>query len=483
MEDSKHQFMGTEKVTKLLFKFSLPSMIGMLVNALYNIVDRIYIGNIPRIGKDAIAGVGLIFPVTLFVFAFSVLIGLGSANNISLLLGQKKKEEAEKFLGNALALAIVISLVLLLGVTLNIDKLIILIGGSANTSAHAKDYLSILALGFPGALISYTLNAGIRADGNPKKSMTTLLVGAITNIILDPILIFGFGMGVKGAAIATIISQYISAIWTIYYFTSGLSGLKLFKKNIRISLNRASKAASIGAAPFTLQIGASAINYVFNITMKKYGGDIAVSAIAIVQGVLMFITMPVFGINQGLQPILGYNYGAKLYSRVKEALFKGIFVAVIICSFNFLMIQFLSRHVIHIFNQDETLIRLASRGLRIQTLVLPIAGMQIISSIYFQAVGKPRMSIIMSLSRQVILLIPCIFILSFKFGVSGVWFATPTADTLSAMLTFFLLRRELKHLKFLESEAKNKSENTKDKKLDEEKLGEKELNNADQLWD
>jgi len=459
MEDNKHQFMGTEKITKLLFKFSLPAMIGMLVNALYNLVDRIYIGNIDKIGKEAIAGVGLTFPVTIFAFAFSVLIGLGSANNISLLLGQKKKDEAEKFLGNALALAIVISIILLLGVFFNIDKLVKLIGGSPNTSVHAKDYLSIIALGFPGSLISYTLNAGIRADGNPKKSMTTLLVGAITNIILDPILIFGLGMGVKGAALATIISQYISAIWTVYYFTSGLSGLKLLKANIKVSLSRTLKAASIGAAPFALQIGASAINYVFNSTMGKYGGDIAVGAIAIVQGVLMFITMPVFGINQGLQPILGYNYGAKLYPRVKEALFKGTFAAVMICCFNFLMIQFLSKYVIHIFNQDKALIDLASKGLRIKTIVLPLAGMQIVSSIYFQAVGKPKMSIIMGLSRQVILLIPSIYFLSSKFGVNGVWFATPTADILSAILTFVLLKRELKHLKYLEIEREKELSN------------------------
>lgn len=230
MEDQKHQFMGTEKITKLLFKFSLPAIVGMLVNALYNLVDRIYIGNIDLIGKDALAGVGLVFPVTLFIFGFSVLIGLGSANNISLLLGKKENDEAEIFLGNALALAAVVSLILLLVVTLNIDSIVKIIGGSDNTSIHAKDYLSILAFGFPAALISYTLNAAIRADGNPKKSMTTLLIGALTNIILDPILIFGFGMGVKGAAIATIISQYVSALWTLYYFTSGFSGIRLFKK-------------------------------------------------------------------------------------------------------------------------------------------------------------------------------------------------------------------------------------------------------------
>ncbi|MGF6906598.1 MATE family efflux transporter [Fusobacterium sp. PH5-44] len=459
MEYQKHQFMGTEKITKLLFKFSLPAIVGMLVNALYNLVDRIYIGNIEVIGKDALAGVGLVFPVTLFVFAFSVLIGLGSANNISILLGKKENSEAEKFLGNALALSIIVSALLVIVVSLNIDNIVSRIGGSVNTSKHAKDYLSILALGFPGALLSYTLNAGIRADGNPKKSMTTLLIGALTNIILDPILIFGFGMGVKGAAVATIISQYVSAIWTLYYFTSGLSGIALLKKNVKISLEKTLKAVSIGAAPFALQIGASAINYMFNTTMGKYGGDTAVSAIAIVQGVIMFISMPVFGINQGLQPILGYNYGAKLYSRVKEALFKGIVIAVLVCTFNFLIIQFLSQYVIHIFNQDPDLIALASKGLRIKTMVLPVAGMQIVSSIYFQAVGKPKLSIVMGLSRQIILLIPSIYILSYKFGVNGVWFATPTADVLSALLTLILLRRELLNLKYLEIEEIEKEKN------------------------
>jgi putative MATE family efflux protein len=454
--------MGTEKVTKLLFQFSLPAIIGMVVNALYNIVDRIYIGNIKDIGHFAIAGVGLAFPVMLIAFAFAVLIGLGSGNNISLCIGRRQKDQAELFLGNAMALGIVASVILAFIVSFNLEKILTLIGTSDNTRIYTKEYLSIIALGFPGSILSFTLNAAIRADGNPKKAMTTQLIGAITNIILDPIFIFTLKMGVAGAAWATIISQYISAAWTIYYFKSDLSGIKLFLKNIRINLAKTKSALSIGTAPFVLQIGASIINYIFNSTMKFYGADTGVGAIAIVQGVLMFITMPIFGINQGLQPILGYNYGAKLYSRVREALFKGIVAAVGICTLSFLTIQLLASKIIYIFNSKPELIAIASRGLRIKTVLLPVAGMQVVASIYFQAVGKPKISIFMSMLRQIIVLIPCIYILSNKFGVDGIWFSTPTSDFISALVTFLLLRRELKNLKKLEA-----AENPTDMDLDD----------------
>jgi putative MATE family efflux protein len=448
---NKHQFMGTEKITKLLFQFSLPAITGMVVNALYNIVDSIYIGHIKDIGKFALGGVGLVFPVMLVSFAFSVLIGLGSGNNISLSIGRQKKDQAELFLGNAVALGIIVSIILAIIVNFNLEKILVFIDTSENTKIYAKEYLSIISLGFPGAIMSFTLNAAIRADGNPGKAMATQLIGAITNIILDPIFIFVFKMGVAGAALATIISQYISAIWTIYYFISELSGIKLYLKNIRVDFAKTKLAVSIGTAPFMLQIGAGAVNYILNNRMKFYGADTGVVGIAVVQKVLMFISMPIFGINQGLQPILGYNYGAKLYNRVREALFKGIVAGVTICTFSFLSIQFFAKYIIHIFNSAPELIDIASRGLRIKTILLPLAGMQIIASIYFQAVGKPKISIFMSMARQIIVLIPCVIILSSKFGVDGVWFSTPAADFISTTITFLLLRRELNNLKKLET--------------------------------
>ncbi|NME35569.1 MULTISPECIES: MATE family efflux transporter [Fusobacterium] len=448
--DTKHQFMGNEKITKLLLQFSIPAIIGMLVNALYNVVDRIYIGNIKEVGHLAIAGVGVTFPITLFIFSFALLVGLGGATNISLNLGKKKLLKAERYLGTAFALGTIISIISTILVILFIDNLISMLGGSENTFKYAKDYLFIIAFGFPGNLIGYITNTIIRSDGNPKMAMATLLIGAITNIILDPIFIFYFNMGVKGAAWATIISQYISAIWATSYFLSKYSGLKLKKENMKLPFSKIKSICIMGGASFSLQIGISLVNYIFNTTLKIYGGDMAIGAMAIIQGIIMFITMPIFGINQGLLPILGYNYGARLFPRVKEALFKGIFAATVICLLNFITIQFFSKYFIFIFTKETSLINIAAKGLKIQTFMLPIVGFQIVSSIYFQAIGKPKMSMFIGLSRQIIVLIPCILLLSSLFGLDGIWFAAPTSDFIATLLTFILVKKELLHLKELE---------------------------------
>ncbi|MDO4589352.1 MAG: MATE family efflux transporter [Fusobacterium sp.] len=452
---NKHQFMGSEKITKLLIQFSLPAIIGMIVNALYSIVDRIYIGNIKDVGHFAIAGVGLTFPVTIFVFAFAVLIGLGGATNISLNLGKKQKDEAEHYLGNAICFGTIISTVIAIFVLFFMNGLVEKLGGSENTSKYTIEYLRIVAIGFPATIVGYVANAGIRSDGNPKMSMVTLLIGAIINIVLDPIFIFGMDMGVAGAAWATIISQYISALWTIYYFKSRFSGLKLYTKDLPLKWERIRNIMAMGSAPFALQIGSSLVNYTFNHTLKIYGGDNSIGAMAIIQAIVIFLAMPIFGINQGLQPILGYNYGAKLYARVREALRKAILGASIICIFDFLIIQFLSKYFIFIFTREKALLDIASFGLRINTIMFPIIGFQIISSVYFQAVGKPKLSLFISLSRQIIILIPCIIVMSRMFGLTGIWFAAPTSDFISTAITFILIKKEMKSLKYLQKEQEN----------------------------
>lgn len=445
--DVKHKFMGTEKITKLLVQFSVPAVIGMLVNALYNIVDRIYIGNIKEIGHFAIAGVGLTFPVVILSFAFAVLIGLGSGTNISLNLGRKKKEEAECFLGNAIGYGIIVSVILMILVLISMDSLVDILGGSENTGIFTKQYLSIVAFGFPAAIVGYVANVGIRSDGNPRMSMATLLIGAIINIVLDPIFIFYFEMGVKGAALATIISQYASAAWTIFYFNSRFSGLKLYASNLIPKLKRVKDITMMGSAPFALQLGSSFVNYTYNSTLKIYGGDASIGAMAIIQGIVIFLAMPIFGINQGVQPILGYNYGARLYGRVKEALFKAIFAATAICAVAFITTQFLSKYFIFIFTREQEILDIAINGLRINTIMFPIIGFQIISSVYFQAVGKPKLSLFISLSRQIIILIPCIKIMGKLFGLTGIWFSAPVADFLSTLLTYLLIKREMRILK------------------------------------
>lgn len=450
--EKKHKLMETEGITKLLITFSVPAVIGMLVNALYNIVDRIYIGNIPSVGYYAIGGVGITFPVVIFAFAFAMLIGLGSGTNISLNLGQKNKDEAEKYLGNGLGYGLILSFILIGIILSNMDTIIFILGASENTNEFAKDYLKIISLGFPAGIISFSANVGIRADGNPRMAMATLLIGAITNIILDPIFIFYLNFGVKGAAIATIISQYISTLWTIFYFNSKFSGLKLHIKNIFPKFKRIKKITTMGSASFALQIGASFVNYTYNNTLKIYGGDASISAMAIIQGIVIFLSMPIFGINQGVQPILGYNYGAKLFKRVREAFWKAVIIATGICLINFIITQTLPKYYIFIFTKD--IIELTTKGLKINTLMLPIIGFQIISSVYFQAVGKPKLSLFITLSRQIIILVPCIKVMGHLFGVTGIWFAAPIADFLSTTFTYILIRKEMKNLKKLENGEK-----------------------------
>lgn len=449
---ASHNFLEEESIGKLLWKFSLPAVIGMLVNALYNVVDRIYIGHIEEVGHLAITGVGVVYPLMVLSFAFVLLVGLGNASNVSLFLGKKEKEVAEAYLGNAVMLGSLFSILSILASYVWMKDFIYLLGGSELTYPFAREYLKIIAIGFYPMMIGYVLNASIRADGNPKMAMATLLIGTLINVVLDPVFIFVLGMGVKGAALATVISQTISMLWTIYYFNSSRSGMKLRQKYLRLRWDLSKRVLELGSSSFAVQIGVSLINYFMNTILRKYGGDLSIGAMTIVQSVMALLLMPVFGINQGVQPILGYNYGAKRYDRVKEALFKGVFAASCICITGFLLVEVFSPYWIGLFSKEESLIRLAGYGLRVQVLVFPIVGFQIVSAIYFQAIGKPKLSFFISMSRQILVLIPCLFLLSSIWGLDGVWFATPTADFISTIVTFLLIRKELKHLSYLQEE-------------------------------
>lgn len=447
-----HNFLEQESIGKLLWKFSLPAVVGMIVNALYNVVDRIYIGHIEKVGHLAITGVGVIFPVMLLSFAFALLVGLGSSANISLHLGKKERDRAEQFLGNSLVLGSIFSLVFMILIFLVMKKVIYFVGGSDLSYPYAKQYLEIVAIGFLPTTLSYILNSAIRSDGNPKMAMLTLLIGTFVNVILDPIFIFTLHMGVRGAALATVLSQIVSFLWTIYYFTSSKIVMKLKKKNIRLHCDLSKKVIALGSSSFGVQVGVSAINYIMNVILRQYGGDLSIGAMAIIQSIMSLLLMPIFGINQGVQPILGYNYGARRYDRVKEALFKGIGAASVICIVGFLSIELFSQYWIVLFTKEESLLQLAEYGLRRQVLVFPIVGFQIVSSIYFQAVGKPKLSFLISMSRQILVLIPCLFFLSSIWGLNGVWYASPLSDFIATIVTFILIKRELKHLEYLKSE-------------------------------
>ena len=440
---SNNELLRTESIGKLLFRFSLPAIVGMMVNALYNVVDRMYIG---WIGPLAMTGIGLSLPLMVIIMGFAMLVGIGAGSRISIRLGQNRKEDAEKILGNAFTLLFLIMIVVMItGLTFKTD-LLYLFGASEATIGYASDYLTIILYGAIFQGIGFGLTGVMRSEGNPKKAMYTTLIAAITNIVLDPILIFTFGLGIKGAAIATIFSQFISMMLVFHHFTIGKSNLKLYKKNLKLDKTIIISIISIGLSPFLMQVAASLVSVVTNNALKATGGDMAIGAMTVINAIVLFFMMPIFGINQGTQPIIGYNYGAKEYGRVKQALKLAILAGTTISTIGFIMTQFLTVPLIKIFNSDPELLAIATKGMRIFLVMLPVIGFQIISANYFQAVGKAPKAIFLSMLRQVIVLIPLLLILPNFFGLTGVWFAGPIADLTASVMTALFLFREMRHL-------------------------------------
>ncbi len=440
---SNNELLQTEKIWKLLLKFSIPAIVGMMVNALYNVVDRIYIG---WLGPLPMTGIGLSLPMMILMMAFGMLIGIGAASRISIRLGEGRHDDAEKILGNAFTMLILImGSVMIIGLTFK-EPLLYLFGASPATYEYANQYMTVILMGSLFQGIGFGLNNVIRAEGNPKIAMYTMILGALTNIILDPIFIFAFGLGIRGAAIATILSQLVTTIWVMKYFLSGKSKLKLKKENLKPNAAIVGSIMAIGMSPFFMQVAASLVTIISNNALKANGGDIAIGAMTVINSLAMFFLMPIFGINQGAQPIIGFNYGAKQYRRVKEALKYAIVGGTIISTFGFIMTQFFTVAMIKMFNSDPELISVATVGMRTFLVMLPIIGFQIISSNYFQAVGKAPKSMFLGLLRQVIVLIPMLIILPQFFGLMGVWYAGPTADLIASIVTALFLVIEMRHL-------------------------------------
>lgn len=446
--NERSKFLGEEEIGKLLLKFSIPAIVGMLVNALYNIVDRIFIGK--GVGSIGIGAIFVTSPVALILMAFGMLIGFGGNSLSSIRLGEGKKDEAEKILGNALVLLFIISITLSISGLIFIEPLLKIFGASETILPHAVDYMSIILIGAPFQAVGFGINAFIRGEGNPKIAMVTMLIGAILNIILDYIFIFIFNMGIKGAALATIISQAVSAIWVLSYFFGSRSMLNLKKENMKLRKNIIKSIFSIGFAPFSMQLAASLVTAILNNSLNTYGGDIAVSSMGVIHSITMLILMPVFGINQGAQPIIGFNYGAKKYTRVKEALKKAIMAATAVLTLGFLITQTIPHRLFGMFLEKgpemDKIADVGIKGLKIYLAMLPIIGFQIVSSNYFQATGKPKQSAFLSLSRQVLVLIPALLILPRFFGLTGVWLAGPVSDLTASIVTALFLIKDLKEL-------------------------------------
>lgn len=443
MDRSKQ--LGEVKISKLLLNFSIPAIVGMLVNAIYNLVDRIYIGH--GVGALGIGAITVIFPIMLIMMGFSMLIGVGANALVSIKLGEKKNDEAEQIFGNAFVLLLCIPICITIVGHLFLNQILVILGASENIFPYAQSYLSIILMGAVFQTIGMGMNNFIRAEGNPKMAMVTMLIGALMNTILDPIFIFAFNWGISGAALATIISQGISAAWVLYYFFNGKSLLRIRRKNLRLKSSIILRIVSIGVAPFSMQMAASLLNLIMNNSLGFYGGDIAISGMGVVNSILTLIMMPLFGINQGAQPIIGYNYGAKQFDRVKETLKLAITAATTIVVVGFIATRLIPTQLVSMFNSKDTeLIAFGTHALKVFLVFLPIIGFQIISANYFQAVGKPKQAAFLSLSRQILILIPALLILPRFFGLDGVLYSGPLADLVSSIVTGTFLYFEMKKL-------------------------------------
>ncbi len=434
-----------DKISKLLVKYSIPAILAMMVTSLYNTVDRAFIGSIEGVGALAISGLGVTMPIFTIIVGFGVLISVGGSTNISIKLGAKEKDNAEKVLGNTLMLAIITSIVIMIIGTLFIDNILYLFGASEDTITYARDYIGVIFLGTPFNLIAFCLNNAIRAEGNPKLAAKTMIVGCILNLILDPIFIFGLGLGIKGAAIATVLSQIVISSWVLSYFLTKKSSLELKKENLKFDYKIVKIIIAVGMAPFLMEMATGLMHVITNNSLKAYGGDFAIGAMTAVTSISLLFMMPVFGLSQGMQTIIAYNYGAKQYDRSKKALKLAIICAVIILTTGFILIKIFPEFFIGIFNKDKELTKLAIKGINMNLFTLPIAAIAIIGPVYFQCIGKAKQSMFLILLRQFIVLIPLILILPKFLNLNGVWLAQPISDIMSVIIVLIFLNKEFKN--------------------------------------
>lgn len=442
--------LGQEKISKLLIKFSIPCIISLLVNSLYNIVDQIFIGwGVGYLGNGA---TNVVFPLTMICLGFALMLGDGASSYLSLKLGEKKKEEAAKGVANGVIISLVISILFCTISLIFMPQLLNAFGCTEALKEYALDYGYIIAIGIPFFMIGTTLNSIIRADGNPKYSMTSMIIGAVLNIILDPIFIFVFKMGVKGAAIATIISQFVTFVMNIAYLKK-IKSVELNRNTYKIDIHISKKVLGLGISSFITQMSVVIVMAVSNNLLRKYGEvtkygpEIPIAVLGIVMKISQILNSIIIGIVVGAQPIIGYNYGANKKERVKETLKIVLSISVIVSSVAFILFQTIPDKLIGIFGSgDENYIEFACLAFRIFLLLCICNGIQIPSGIFFQAIGKSAKSAILSLSRQILILIPSMIILGQIFGLNGVLYAGPVADGCAFILAIILLVGEMKKL-------------------------------------
>ena len=445
MQDNKN-FLGTEPVGKLLLKLSVPTVIAQLINMLYNIVDRIYIGHIPGDGSLALTGVGVCMPIIMIVSAFAALVSSGGAPRASIYMGKQDNDSAENILSNCFSLQIIVSVILTVILLIWGKDLLLAFGASENTISYAVDYMNVYAFGTLFVQLTLGMNAFITAQGFTSISMVSVLIGAVCNITLDPIFIFVLHMGVKGAALATIISQAISTIWVVLFLCGKKSQLHLRKKYMRLVPNVILPCVALGLAAFIMQASESVVSVCFNSSLLRYGGDIAVGAMTILTSVMQFAMLPLQGIAQGAQPISSYNYGAKNADRVKKTFRLLLIVCLSYSAILWAAVQLVPRMFVSIFTADTSLIDFTAPMLKIYLGGLFLFGIQIACQMTFTSLGKAVNSIIVAVVRKFVLLIPLIYIIPHMVSnpTTGVYMAEPIADIIAVLFTSVLFTIQFK---------------------------------------
>lgn len=418
--------LGTERIGKLLVQYSIPAIIGMTITSLYNIIDSIFIGH--GVGAMGIAGLAITFPLMNLVVAFCTLVSAGGATISSIRLGQKDMDGATKVLGNTLMLCLVNS-ILFGGISfIFLDEILCFFGASNDTLPYARDFMQVILPGTPIAYTMIGLNNVMRATGYPKKAMLTSMVTVVCNVILAPVFIFRFGWGIRGAAMATVISQFIGMIWVVSHFLQKTSIVRLQPDFWKMKKRIIGSIFSIGMSPFLMNVTACVIVIIVNNSLQHYGGDMAIGAYGIMNRLLVLYVMIVLGLTMGMQPIVGYNFGAQKYERVKATLRLSIITGVCITSTGFVVCELFPHAVSALFTNDGQLIGMASRGVRIGIAMFPLVGAQIVIGNFFQSIGKAKISIFLSLTRQLLYLLPGLIILPHYMGLDGIWTSMPVSD-------------------------------------------------------
>lgn len=447
-QQTRETDLGNDKIGGLLFKLALPAIMAQVINLLYNLVDRMYIGHINEVGPAALTGVGVTMPVIMAISAFAALVSMGGAPRASIMMGKGDREEAQRILGNCASMLIITAIVLTLAVQLFGREILLLFGASDNTITYAWAYVQIYSLGTIFVQLALGLNAFINAQGYAQIGMATVAIGAVCNIILDPVFIFGFHMGVQGAALATILSQAISCIWILHFLTGRKPSLRLQTRYMKLKAATILPCIGLGFAPFVMQFTESILNICFNTSLLKYGGDIAVGAMTILGSVMQFSMLPIQGLTQGAQPIIGFNYGAGKMKRVKDCFKLTLVSCALFTTIIWSISMFAPQLFIGIFTADAQLMDFSKWAMRIYMAMSLIFGIQIACQQTFIALGNAKTSAFLAMLRKVILLIPLIYILPCIFAdkVMAVFLAEPVADLIAVSTTATLFYRQYRKL-------------------------------------